>query len=320
MKRLLKLKKFQFAAGAVFAVLSGILFYILADTETITLDNRERQRVGGTYVKLEDGVTHYILDTQKDAHQVVLLHGSTVSIWDFDLQVPVLLKNGFTVLRYDTFGRGFSDRPDISYTRRVYRKQLLQLLDMLHVHEKVILAGHSLGGATAVSFAAEYPERVAGIFLVSPVIDSVTSAAPFIICNTPLAGPLIYRAGMVRFLRKRALAQWSGNVSNPLHYDKLFVKQTEIKGFEHAVCSMFRTDLVGNYLDEYRKVGKSHIPVQIVYGENDKVIGLDNIDKLKKMNNGFVFTAIKNAGHSAHVEQKDVVNSIMVKFMEKNFK
>jgi hypothetical protein len=41
---------------------------------------------------------------------------------------------GFRVLlRYDYYGRGYSDRPDIAYTQDLYVRQLAELLDAVHV-------------------------------------------------------------------------------------------------------------------------------------------------------------------------------------------
>ena len=50
-----------------------------------------------------------------------------------------------------------------------------------YMQNDVSLVGHSLGGALAINFAARFPSKVAGVFLVSPVINSVESMPPFII-------------------------------------------------------------------------------------------------------------------------------------------
>jgi pimeloyl-ACP methyl ester carboxylesterase len=44
-----------------------------------------------------------------------------------------LANAGYRVLRYDQYGRGLSDRPNIEYTADVYDRQLGELLDALHI-------------------------------------------------------------------------------------------------------------------------------------------------------------------------------------------
>ena len=85
------------------------------------------------------------------------MHGATIPMWIWDPQVESLTKAGFSVLRYDLYGRGYSDRPHTEYNRDLYRSQLLELLDQLGIKEPVDLVGMSLGGAIATDFTANYP-------------------------------------------------------------------------------------------------------------------------------------------------------------------
>ena len=106
----------------------------------------------------------------------------------------------------------------------------------------------------------------------------------------------------------------NNHVENPDYYNGLFKKQTQIKGFQYAVCSMFRTELVGNYIEDYISVDSYSIPFEIVYGENDTVIGLDNIEILKRKTHNIKFISVKDAGHSAHVEKRSKVDRLLFEF------
>ena len=94
----------------LFVVAIGI--YLILDPEINELNEAARAKLGGTYIKLSDGMTHYKLEGPQDAKVVVLVHGATIPIWTWDKQIPALTKTGFRVLSYDMFGRGYSDRPD----------------------------------------------------------------------------------------------------------------------------------------------------------------------------------------------------------------
>lgn len=301
----------------IFAGLVAVLtiVYIVSNRESTVLNVATRRQLGGSYVSLQSGVTHYQLTGPPSAPAVVFLHGYTVSIWDFDLQEPPLLDAGFQVLRYDSLGRGLSDRPLVPYTRALYVQQLEQLITALLGNSPVVLVGHSLGGAIAMEFASENPKRVEGIVLVSPVVNSVHSIPPFVVCNTPVIGDFLLRIGMVRVLQKRALAQWDGVDVNREHYAGLFEQQVSIQGFEHALCSMFRTDMVGDYRKAFQKVGQQQIPGLMVFGEEDSVVWKSEIDNLRPFLKSFSFEAFKGGGHSEHVQSHQQFNELLIAFL-----
>ncbi|MBN2528928.1 MAG: alpha/beta hydrolase [Deltaproteobacteria bacterium] len=291
--------------------------YLAAHRETISLNAKTRAQFGGLYAQLPEGMTHYeLLGNDDHAPLVVFLHGSTVSIWDFDLQVKALLSAGFRVLRYDALGRGLSDRPEIAYTRDVYVSQLKHLLKYLKVSEPVFLLGHSLGGATAMQFSASYPSKVRGIALLSPVINSVHVRAPFFVCNTPVVGDVLLRLAMIKILHVRANQQWEGAPVDMSYYDELFARQTAIQGFEHAVCSMFQTDLIGDYRDTYKQVGESGIPGWLVYGGKDNAIWPGDVEALKSDMPSFRFRFFPDGAHSIHVQYSGVFNRELVRFFQ----
>ncbi|MBW1706656.1 MAG: hypothetical protein JRJ86_16070 [Deltaproteobacteria bacterium] len=83
-------------------ILFGV-YYIL-DPENKELNETVRARLGGTYIKLSDGITHYKLDGPNDGKVVVLVHGGTLPIWTWDKQVKALKDAGYRVLSYDRPG------------------------------------------------------------------------------------------------------------------------------------------------------------------------------------------------------------------------
>ncbi len=83
-----------------------------------------------------------------------------------------------------------------------HRDDLVALLDALD-GPPVILAGHSMGGTSALLAAAERPGRVGGLVLFDPVILSRLAVAAF---QLPIFDHLVSRIPMVRnALRRRAV-------------------------------------------------------------------------------------------------------------------
>ena len=67
---------------------------------------------------------------------------------------------------YDRAGRGWSEPADTPQDGNQIATDLHTLLQRAHVPGPYVLAGHSFGGLYVLSFAAHYPDQVAGMVLV----------------------------------------------------------------------------------------------------------------------------------------------------------
>ena len=74
---------------------------------------------------------------------------------------------------YDRAGRGWSDAADGPQDAAQTTADLHTLLNRAHIPGPYVLAGHSFGGLYVLSFAAQYPDQVAGMVL----LDSTAPAA-----------------------------------------------------------------------------------------------------------------------------------------------
>jgi len=101
---------------------------------------------------------------------VVLVHGFGLDHRMWDPQLPRLAAR-YQVVRYDCRGFGASGPfdPSVGYT---HAGDLLALLDHLNI-AAAVLAGLSFGGRVVTQAALAAPERVAGLVLLSSVLDGV---------------------------------------------------------------------------------------------------------------------------------------------------
>jgi len=185
-----------------FLLIIPIGIYYTLNPETNELNEAERARLGGTFIKLSEGMTHYKLEGKDGGELVVLVHGGRVPMWTWDKQVQALTEAGFKVLRYDMYGRGYSDRPEVTYNRKLYQRQLLELVDALGF-AKFNLIGFSLGGATAVNFTAQNPERVRKLVLIAPVIKNFKVPSIF---RIPVLGEFVARLFGVKIITNRFIS------------------------------------------------------------------------------------------------------------------
>ena len=106
---------------------------------------------------------HAVMDGLADAPAIVLSPslGTTTVMWD-----PLLpaLAHRFRIIRYDPRGHGASPVPRGPYTIDDLADDLAALLDRLGI-AKAHIAGVSLGGMTAMAFAAAHPQRVGRLVL-----------------------------------------------------------------------------------------------------------------------------------------------------------
>jgi len=134
------------------------------------------------YVYTNDIVTFYEDARPRgrvDVPTVVLIHGASVDLRLWDLQLPALLDAGFRVVRYDVRGHGRSLVPPRGYNWPTYAADLADLLDRLNVDRPIIeslaveaihLVGLSMGGGIALQYALTHPGRVRSLVLVDSAL------------------------------------------------------------------------------------------------------------------------------------------------------
>jgi pimeloyl-ACP methyl ester carboxylesterase len=79
---------------------------------------------------------------------------------------------------YDRAGRGWSEAGDGPQDGAQTAADLHTLLDRAHVPGPYVLAGHSFGGLYVLSFAANYPDQVAGMVLLDSTAPASAPAPP----------------------------------------------------------------------------------------------------------------------------------------------
>ena len=284
--------------------------------ETKRLTQEERARLPGEFIKLSDGVTHYELGGPVDGQVVVLVHGFSVPYFIWDPTFEALTKAGFWTLRYDLYGRGYSDRPNEGYDVDLFERQLSDLLDALGFKEKVNVVGLSMGGIISAAFAIRHPKRVAKLGLVDPA-------------GFPLNLPLTFRLLTVRGLGE-VMLNFVGvrNLENSIASDfyepkhikefmELYSPQMEYKGFRRAILSTIREGVLDRRFEIYEGVGMSDLPVLLVWGVEDNTVPFRHSAALVEAIPQVEFHPIEEAGHIPHYEKPEVVNPILIEFLRR---
>jgi pimeloyl-ACP methyl ester carboxylesterase len=101
---------------------------------------------------------------------VLLLHGVASSSVTFQNVVP-LIEDRHRCIAIDLLGFGESPIPeDCAYTIEDHSEAVNRTVESLHLDFPVILVGHSMGALIAARLAAQHPDRIAKLVMVSPPI------------------------------------------------------------------------------------------------------------------------------------------------------
>jgi len=96
---------------------------------------------------------------------IILIHGFGGKKETWVAQLKALSKK-YKVIALDVRGTGKSDRPNILYTMEMLADDIKGLMDHLEI-EKAHIAGRSLGGMIAQTFALKYPKQVEKLILIT---------------------------------------------------------------------------------------------------------------------------------------------------------
>jgi pimeloyl-ACP methyl ester carboxylesterase len=282
--------------------------------ETRDLDDAARRSAAGSFVRLSAGFTHYEAANAGGARPAVLVHGFSVPYFIWDPTFDALASAGFSPIRYDLYGRGFSDRPRLAYGIGLYVSQLEELLDSLRVDSVDVLA-LSMGGVIAAAFTARHPSRVRRLVLIDP-----SGAAPL-----PL--PFLYRIAILPGIGElvlgllgtdtllRGIAADFYDPGQVAVFEERYRVQMAYRGFRRSILSTIRCHMLDGFLQTYKEVATLKLPVMLVWGKMDSTVPFEQSNLLRSLFHDLVFCPIPAAGHIPHYERPDEVNPALIEFL-----
>ncbi len=252
---------------------------------------------------------------------LILIHGFSGSMWQWEHQYTSLAHN-HRVLIPDLLGSGLSDKPEATYTPEYLVKFLHDFMDNLGITHATLI-GNSMGAGLAMAMALDYPDRVDRLVLISGFPAQIQSS---------IASPH-YR----RFLTHRP-PLWLATIGNQLagrstteNFLKEIVYQPTLISasvIERSFHNRQRGDVLSplysllDHIDSWEErygQGLANIshPTMLLWGDHDRVFPLNVGKQLKHLLPHAEWHVIPEAGHLPQWEQPQVVNPLILSFLEK---
>ena len=308
----MKLIKILIALILIITLLAIATFYYF-DRETITLNNKTRVELGGTYTSLPIGVVHYEIAGPKEGEVVVLVHGFSVPSFIWEPTFQFLKENGYRVLRFDLFGRGYSDRPDEEYGLELFSKQIRGVLHALAIEKPINLVGLSMGGPIVTRFTNDNPKKVKRLILQDPLVHQIPQSTISPV-HLPMIGELLANVLLIPNLIKGN--QDKINEQRVPGWGARFAEQAKIKGFRKGLLSSIRYFSSQPLIQEYESLSKSNIPKLLIWGSHDQVIPISEAKSIIDLIPKIQYNIIDGAGHVPSVEKPEAFNEILLNFLE----
>jgi pimeloyl-ACP methyl ester carboxylesterase len=284
--------------------------------EHLTLNPRTRKSLQGSFVELLSGTTHYELSHPDGKDFVVLVHGFSTPYYIWDPTFNSLADAGFSVLRYDLLGRGYSDRPRSVYDLDLFVNQLCQLIEILEIKKPFHLIGLSFGSWISTQYCNLFPQDIQSLTLISPLVSGkpLSKTAVF---TLPWIGEIYFHGYYSRLMLPQSQSSDFFDASQHPDWENKFLDQMRFRGFSQAILSTYRHIRLVDWRSIYENFSRQEIPLQIFWGKEDQTVNRAEIACLQQMVLGSQLIQIDQAGHIPHYEQPEIVSKKMIKFIKK---
>ena len=233
---------------------------------------------------------------------ILLLHGFDSSFLEFRRIYPELIKN-FKVIIPDLLGFGFTPRfATNQYSSTKIISNLIEIIDVLKINQKLKIVGASMGGSVAIKLANDIPDFIDKIFLLSPAgLFGKSKNIPFPL--NQIGSSFLGLPKVRRSLCRQAFAYPEKCVGEM--EEQIASIHIGCKGWKSSLASFAKS---GGFAGTSKYI--ENIPIKTICGENDRILGkyeINKIKKLKKLN----FVGLKNCGHLPHIDLPSLSSKVI---------
>jgi len=311
------------------AIIVGILVAIVVlawwFTRTVAQKAEAALPPKGKFTDVPGGRLHWV--EKGEGQPVVMIHGLAGSHYNFTYaMLDQLAEKGYRAIAVDRPGCGWSERDGDEQARIPNQAAMIAAWLEKEGIEKPLLVGHSLGGAVSLALAVNHPDQVAGLALISALVQApeapsdafagINIANPGIrnfVAHTS-ATPMAIRTG------EKTLSIVFGPDPAPADFR---TRGGGLLGLRPRAFYAAATDLhaVEKDMDNVTaRIGEISVPVGMFYGEDDLIlVAPEQISALTARLPHAVIEAVPNHGHMPLIIIPDEVTGFVERMAAKSF-
>jgi pimeloyl-ACP methyl ester carboxylesterase len=228
--------------------------------------------------------------------KVLFIHGSGWNTHMWDSQKGYL-KSSIEVLLVDLPGHGESPGDGCDSVEE-YRDAVYEMVKELGA-DKCYIAGHSLGGAIALSLSLIYPDIFKGIILIG-------TGARLRVLPQILEGVIKDKENTLRNVGGLAFSKKTSSVLKDQAFYEMMKCRGEVIYKDFSACNRF---------DVMNTVNSIRVPALIICGNDDALTLPKYSSYLHEIIHGSQLTLIDDAGHMVMMEKPMEVNRTIEEFI-----
>jgi pimeloyl-ACP methyl ester carboxylesterase len=232
----------------------------------------------------------------KSRNVIIFLHGSggDSNTWKNQFNI----KNSYSLISLDLPSHGNSDRFE-KLSLDLYVDVLKKFLDS-NDYERVVLCGHSLGGAVIQSYYFKYSKEVTALILMSTGAKLRVSPA---ILDALKRDYDVY----LKQLNKVAFSNNTTNSIKEEYRDQSSLIGAEVTYYDFKICDNF------NMFEETNLI---EVPCLIICGTDDELTPVKYSKYFHDKIGNSKLVLIEHAGHMVMLEKPEKVNESIISFIE----
>jgi len=241
------------------------------------------------WVSISPPVQLSVIDIAPEHHRytIVFVHGygGDATQWQYQLNT---FSVDHRVIALDLRGHGRSDRPQGDYSMPRIQEDLESALDVLGVTGKIVLVGHSFGGAVVTEYALAKPNRVERLILIATAGEFRLNPLYRLLLRLPL--PLL-------------------RSSSPLVHKWLSAPPAVMHAW------YYQNVLPWN---GWRLFSGLAVPTLVVRGHRDRVFNKALFEEVSRTIPGAEDVDVGASGHLVMLERRQAVNRAIQRFLDQS--
>ncbi|WP_458204909.1 alpha/beta fold hydrolase [Haladaptatus sp. NG-SE-30] len=267
-------------------------------------------------VRTNDIDTYY--EQRGDGPPLVFVHASILDHSMWNQQVDALSEH-YTTIVYDLRGHGRTGgSTESEYSMNLYAEDLHALITALEL-DRPILCGLSMGGTVALTYAARFPDRIAGLILAETFTPEILTRGEWFLFQ------IVYRAivpsvRLVGYERIEKVNMWlterffsgsSGDYENVERLRETGPKMTTDE-FVKVIRSMMRSH------EMPLEPSAVTVPTLVLYGENELPFIKCHAAELAAHISDVEVDEVPDAGHASNLDNPDYFTTAVRTFLARS--